>query len=238
MPDYDNSRMEHLGGRRAAGFLDVGARATFLARTYVHLLGAIVAFTLVEVLLFRMGVAESIARAAFGSSWLLWLGGFMLVGFLASRFAFSDTSVAMQYVGLGLYVAAEAIIFVPLLYVADTYAPGVIGNAAAVTLAGFTVLTMVVLVTRKDFSFLRTLLVWGSLAALGFIVIGVIAGFSGGTIFPVLMIALAGGWILHDTSNVLLHFPEDRYVGASLQLFASVALMFYYVIILFLRARD
>ena len=51
------------------------------------------------------------------------------------------------------------------------------------------------------------------------------------------MIALAGGWILYDTSNVMLHFPEDRYVGASLQLFASVALMFWYVLMLFM-SRD
>ena len=44
--------------------------------------------------------------------------------------------------------------------------------------------------------------------------------------------------ILYDTSNVLHHFPEDRYVGAALQLFASVALMFWYVLRLFMSSRD
>ena len=221
----------------AVGALGVDARATFIQRTYSHLLGAIVAFTLFEMLLFKMGWAESIARAMLSVSWLFILGGFMLVGFIASRFAFSGGSIAKQYVGLTLYVVVEGLIFVPLLFIADLNAPGVIGSAALTTLVGFSALTAIVFVTRKDFSFLRTVLVWASFAALGFIVAGVLFGFSGGVIFPILMIALAGGWILYDTSNVMLHFPEDRYVGASLQLFASVALMFWYVLLLFM-SRD
>ena len=48
--------------------------------------------------------------------------------------------------------------------------------------------------------------------------------------------ALAGVAILYDTSKILRDFPEDRYVGAALQLFASVALMFWYV--LRLTSRD
>ena len=36
------------------------------------------------------------------------------------------------------------------------------------------------------------------------------------------------------TSNILLHYPEDRYVAAALELFASVALMFWYVLRLFM----
>jgi FtsH-binding integral membrane protein len=52
------------------------------------------------------------------------------------------------------------------------------------------------------------------------------------------MIALAGGAILHDTSKVLHHYPEDKYVAASLELFASVALMFWYVLRLYLQSRK
>jgi FtsH-binding integral membrane protein len=52
------------------------------------------------------------------------------------------------------------------------------------------------------------------------------------------MIALAGGAILYDTSNVLHHYPEDRYVAAALELFASVALLFWYVLSFFISSRD
>jgi FtsH-binding integral membrane protein len=52
------------------------------------------------------------------------------------------------------------------------------------------------------------------------------------------MVALAGAAVLHDTSKVLHHFPEDRYVAAALELFASVALMFWYVLRLYLSRKN
>jgi FtsH-binding integral membrane protein len=69
------------------------------------------------------------------------------------------------------------------------------------------------------------------------IVAGAIFGFALGTYFSVAMVALAGASILYDTSNVLHHYPEDRYVGAALQLFASVAMMLWYVLRIFLSRR-
>lgn len=217
--------------------LSVGARATFIMRTYLHLLGAILGFVVVELFLFRTGMAYSIAEAMLSVSWLLVLGGFMIVGWLASRVAFNTRSVPAQYAALVGFVLAEALIFVPLLVIADLYAPGAIESAAVVTLLGFAGLTGVVFVTRKDFSFLGGLLRWGFIVALVLIVGAVLFGFELGTFFSVGMIALAGGAILYDTSNVLKHFPEDRYVGAALELFASVALLFWYVLSLFI-SRD
>jgi FtsH-binding integral membrane protein len=206
-------------------------------RTYAHLLGAIGAFTLLEVFLFRSGLAQTIAGVLLGVNWLFVLGGFIVVSWLASRFAHTAESAALQYLALGAFVVAEAIIFVPLLYVANHFAPGAIGSAAAVTALGFCGLTAVVFVTRKDFSFLRSVLMWGGVMALVAIAAGVLFGFELGTFFSIAMIGLAGGSILYDTSNVLHHFPEDRYVGAALELFASVALLFWYVLRLFL-SRD
>lgn len=218
--------------------LDVNRRATFVSRTYAHLTGAIFAFTLIEVALFKSGVADQIVRAFSGVSWLLVLGGFMVVGWLASRTAASATSKASQYLGLLAYVAAEALLFVPMLYVANRFAPGAISSAATVTFLGFGLLTAVVFVTRKDFSFLRGILFWGGIVALVLIVAGALFGFNLGTVFSVAMIAFAGAAVLFDTSNVLHHYPEDRYVAAALQLFASVALMFWYVLRLFIATRE
>ena len=94
-----------------------------------------------------------------------------------------------------------------------------------------------VFLTRKDFSFLRGILFWGGIIALVTIVGGVLFGFQLGTFFSVAMVALAGAAILYDTSNVLHHYPEDRYVAASLELFASVALMLWYVLQLLMSRR-
>ena len=216
--------------------LDEQSRATFVSRTYTHLFGAITAFTLIEIFLFKSGLADPMARAMLGVSWLFVLGGFVVVSWLASRVAHTATSKAAQYGALAGFVAAEAIIFVPLLWMANNYA-GMLTSAVAVTFLGFTGLSLVAFFTRKDFSFLRGILCWGGIIALVLIVAGTIFGFQLGTFFSVAMIALAGGAILYDTSNILHHYPEDRYVGAALELFASVALMFWYVLRLFLSSR-
>ena len=213
------------------------ARARFVARTYTHLLGAIAGFTVLEVLFFQSGVSASIAEALLGTNWLFVLGGFLVVSWIASRIAHTVESVPAQYAALGAFVLAEAIIFVPLIYIAEVTAPGVVRSAAAVTLFGFAGLTAVALTTRKDFSFLRGVLLWGGVVALVLIVAGGLFGFELGTYFSVAMVAFAGAAILYDTSKVIHHFPEDRYVAAALELFASVALMFWYVIRLFL-SRD
>lgn len=231
MQTFDTTYQAEIRATEAAD------RSQFLSRTYGHLTGAIFLFAAVEVLLFKTGVAQQIVRALTGVSWLIVLGGFMVVGWLASRTAAAASSRAAQYLALTGFVAAEAVIFVPLLYVAESYAPGAIGSAALVTFLGFAGLTAVVFVTRKDFSFLRTLLFWGGVVALLLIVASVLFGWNLGTWFSVGMIALAGGAVLHDTSEVLHRYPEDRYVAAALQLFASVALMFWYVLRLLTQLR-
>ena len=218
--------------------LGVDARASFITRTYLHLAGAIAGFVAVEAALFESGLAAPIAQAMLGTSWLMVLGAFMVVSWLASRAAHGSSSAALQYAALAGFVLAEALIFVPLLYIADAVAPGAISSAAVVTLGGFAGLTAVAFWTRKDFSFLGGLLRWGFIVALVTIVAGVIFGFELGTFFSVAMVGLAGAAVLYDTSNVIHHFPEDRHVGAALQLFASVALMFWYVLRLFIASRD
>ena len=212
-------------------------RAEFLARTYSHLFAAIAIFTLAEVALFRSGLAETIAVTLLGRSWLLVLGGFVVVSWLASRVAARAESMPAQYAALGGFILAEVLIFCPMLFLAFTYAPGAISSAAVVTLLGFAGLTAVVFATRKDFSFLRGIVGYGMVLALVAIVGGVLFGFQLGTWFSVGMIGLAGAAILYDTSRILRDYPSDRYVSAALQLFSSVALMFWYVLRLFMSRR-
>lgn len=216
--------------------LSAEARSQFILRTYLHLLGAILLFVVAELVFFATGIAESVVSFVANSNWLLILGGFMLVGWLATRTAESSVSKPMQYLSLIGYVIAEAFLFIPLLAIAQyRVGGGVIESAALVTLIGFAALTGVVFVTRKDFSFLGAVLKWGGIVALVLIVAGLIFGFQLGTFFSVGMIAFAGAAVLYDTSNILHHYPEDRYVAAALGLFASVALMFWYVLRLFMR---
>jgi FtsH-binding integral membrane protein len=223
-----------------AANLAVQARAQFIMRTYGHLLAAVLGFTALEVYLFTSGLALPIARAMLSTSWLIVLGAFVLAGWLFRSLAHSARSRSTQYIGLAAFVAVEAIIFVPLLLAAQTVAPGAIQSAALTTIMGFIGLTAVAFTTRKDFSFLGSILRWGGVMALVLIVAGAIFGFQLGTFFSVAMVGLAGASILYDTSNVLHHYPEDSHVAAALELFSAVALMFWYVLQLFMATsrRD
>jgi FtsH-binding integral membrane protein len=218
--------------------LSMDARAAFITRTYLHLYGAVLGFTLFEAFLFLTGLALPIARTFLSVSWLWILGGFVVVSWLASGIAHSSVSRGAQYAALAGYVVAEGLIFVPMLLVAHVVSPGIIQKAALVTLFGFTALTVIAFSTRRDYSVLRPFLAWGGVMALVLIAAGAIFGFQLGTFFSVGMVALAGASILYDTSKVIHHYPEDRYVGAALELFAGVALMFWYVLRLFLSRRD
>jgi FtsH-binding integral membrane protein len=217
--------------------LDFASRRAFLVRTYAHVLAAMALFTAVEGALFASGIAVPLAISMIRTSWLLVLGGFMVVGWLASRTAATATSPAAQYAALVGFVVAEAILFLPMLVIANYQAPGVITSAALVTLFGFALLTAMVMWTKQDLGFLGGLLRWMAILALVLIVASVVFGFNLGTFFSVAMVGFAGAAILYDTSEVLHRYPQDRHVSAALQLFASVALMFWYVLRLFLGSR-
>lgn len=217
--------------------LDAREQSSFLFRVYAQLTAAVALFVGLEVWFFQSGMAETIARALLSVSWLFILGGFILLSWLASMLAVPTLSRLLQYIGFLAYVVIQAVIFVPLLYVADQSAPGVIASAAQVTLGGFFLLTAVVVTTGKDFSFLRTFLVWGGIFGLAAIVGAVLVGFPLGAWFSVAMILLAGASVLYTTSNVLRGYPRDADVAAAMQLFAGIALMFWYVLQLFMGSR-
>jgi len=231
------SEMEDYYQPTTVGEMDIDSRGRFVSRTYAHLFGAVCGFILIETFLFKTGLADRIAQALLGVSWLAVMGGFVVISWLASRTAHVAKSKAAQYAALAAYVVAESLIFVPLLWIANNVAPGAITSAAAVTFVAFAALTAIVFLTGKDFSFLRSLLFWGGIMALVLIAAGAAFGFQLGTYFSVAMVGFAGAAILYDTSNILHHYSEDRYVAAALELFASVALMLWYVLRLFMNRR-
>ena len=223
----------YLNFGMTASQADENTRASFIRKTYVHLLGAVLAFTAIEAVLLNSSFAEPLAGLMLGTQygWLIVMAAFMGVSYLANSWAMSSTSPQTQYMGLGLYVVAQSVITLPLLYVAQQYGPpGVILNAAVLTGVIFFGLTAAVFVTGADFSFLRTALVVGGFAAMGVIVCAILFGFNLGIVFIAAMLVLCAGYILYDTSNVMHHYQIGQHVAASLALFASVALMFWYVL--------
>jgi len=212
----------------------IDERVTFIRRTYAHLSGAVALFVALTSALIMSGFGEWFTYTIFsfgGFAWLAVLLVFSGIGWVAEWWAHSQSSKTMQYLGLGLYVFAEAIIFQPILFMAVSFSdPAVLPVSAILTLTVFAGLTVAVFVTKTDFSFLRTALVAGGFLAMGVIVVAIMFGLSLGVWFSVAMIGLASIAILFYTSRVLRDYHTDQYVAASLQLFASLALLFFYVL--------
>jgi len=215
-------------------------RAAFVRRVYMHLAGAVLLLIGLTATLLNTVDHRTVLQLMFGTSWswLVVMGLFMGAGFVAQMWARSRTSPALQYMGLGLYVFAWAVVMLPLMIVASAYQPEVIPQAGVMTAAVFGGLTLAVFVTRKDYTFLGPVLAVGSMIALGVIVAGILFGFTLGLFFSFAMVALVAGYILYDTSNVMLHYPTDMHVAAALELFADVAMLFYYIVTILMRLNS
>ena len=213
--------------------LSVADRSAFIWKCYAHVVVAILAFAAIEGYLFSSGIAERVAYQMAGN-WLLVMGAFIVAGWGATHVAHRVKSIQAQYAAFAGFIVVEALIFMPMIYFAYLKNPGIIDSAAGVTILGSVGLVATAMITRKDFSFLRGMLVWGGMLALVAIISSVIFGFQMGTWFSVAMIGFAGAAVLYDTSNIMLHYPEDKYVAASMQLFASIAMMFWYILRLFM----
>lgn len=214
-------------------------RSAFYQRTYLHVAGAVAAFAALEAIWLKSPLAPAIAQKMTGGfSWLIVLGLFMVVGFIADKWAQSSNSKTMQYAGLGLYVVAQSVIFLPLMLYANAFAPGAIVSAAWTTAALVAGITIFAFVSGKDFSFLRGVLVIGGLIALGTIVAAILFNFALGVWFSGAMALFAAVSVLYTTSSIIHHYNPRQYVAASLALFSGIALMFWYILQLFLSFNQ
>lgn len=250
----------------AVATLGVSDRVSFLRKTYAHLGLALIAFAVITGGMMRWATDFSwgFSRWAFTGqwNWLLVLGLFMVVGYIAERLARSETSRGLQYVGLGMAVVAEGILLQPLLWVLmlrfGSYSPAeklamvngvmtpamngqagtILVQAIVITLAIFIGLTLTVFLTKKDFTFMRGVLSIASFAFLGIILVSILFGFQLGALFCGFGIMLMAGYILYQTSLVMSYFPPSGYVAASLMLFSTIATLFWYVLQLLMELNS
>ncbi|MDR2513406.1 MAG: Bax inhibitor-1 family protein [Puniceicoccales bacterium] len=220
------------------------ARASFYRKAYGLAALAFCAWAGMLALLFASGAYVPVCNLIFGLGsigWLLVLAVFWGATALAQSLAFTRGEVGKQYLGLGLYALAEALIFTPLIATVAVKTQGdlmqILAPAGVVTLALMVALTATVFMTRVDFSFLKTAVVLGSFAALGAIVCFSIFSFAPGIWFAVAMIALMVAAILWQTWQIKEQCDTDQHVGAAVLIFAGFVTLLWYVIQLFLSRR-
>ena len=215
-------------------------RVEFYKKTYTHVTLGVLVFIIIEAFFLNTPMITNFALSLTqGKMWFLMLGGFMLVTYQAEKMAINSQERNKQYLGFGIFIVAEAFIFIPLLYIAMNMTGGVdlIKQAALLTVALFAGLSATVILTNKDFSFLKSALTIGGFIALGLIGAGLLFGFNLGLWFSVGMVILAAGSILYQTSNLVHKYNTDQYVAAALGLFASLMLMFWYILRIFMSKK-
>ena len=245
MFDQQNPYSYGYGNESMAAYAQESERTAFIRRTYAHLAAAVAMFIAIETLIFSVTPAATLNQITglmFGGiGWLFILGGFMFISWIANAWAANPGSQGKQYAGLMLYVCAQAVLFVPLLWIAKQVDAQIIPAAGALTGIVFLGLTAMVFLTRADFSWLGRYLWLAGMVGLGLIVCAIVFNLN---IFGLgvigLFILLAAGYILYDTSNVLHHYNTNQHVAAALALFASVALLFWYILqfVLSMQSRD
>ena len=208
------------------------ARSVFIKKTYLHVAGAFAVYAALLFVFLNSGLGDQmmglLARSRY--SWLIVLGAWMFISYVAENWAHSSVSRATQYVGLALYTVGFALLSLPLMYMASRYAPGILQNAIIVTFALSAGITFTAFTTRKDFSFMGPFLKIGGMVAFGTIIASILFGFSLGTLFAGAMVLFFGGAILYTTSNIIHHYHTEQYVAASLSLFSSIGMLLWYVI--------
>jgi FtsH-binding integral membrane protein len=221
-------------------------RAAFFRRTYGLVAASFLAFAALLGVFFSgfdegRGVAFSLFTGLAGmmsslGTWsvLLVMAVFWGGTALARSLAYHRTSRQLQYSGLALYVLIEALIFVPIigLVVMQTRgdAASILLPAGVVTASLIAGLTAVVFLTDLDFSILRAVVVIGSVAALGVVVVSAIADHSLGIWFSIAMIALMSTVILYQTHAIRGSFGTGQHVAAAFLLFSSFVTLFFYVL--------
>jgi len=216
---------------------DAQVRADFMRRVYTRLVAGVAAFVLIETWLFTSGLALAITEFVFSTSWLLILGGFMVVSWLANAVVLRAATPGSQWGGYLLLVAANALIFAPMLVIADAQVPGTVAQAGQYAVGGFVILSVVAHRSSRDFTWLGAALRWFGILALVAIVLAVFTGFALGTWFSLAMIGFAGDAILYETQIILRETPPGRETVAAMALFSSLALLFWYVLRLFMARR-
>ncbi len=116
--------------------------------------------------------------------------------------------------------------------------PGVIAQTFIMTVGIFGGLTLYVFTTKKDFSFMGGFLFVG---LIGLIVGGVANMFFASSAMHFAIsscgVLLFSGFILYDTSNIVLRYPSNEYVAGALSLYLDFLNLFIYLLS-FLSGSD
>ena len=195
-------------------------RATLVRRTY--------ALVLVSVIVTMVGTSftlsqPSLLAAVARNQLIAWLCAFaplLIAAWKKPEFPLNIGLVLLFNFVMGVVIS-------PLIYIYGRAQPGLITQAAVLTLGAFGILTLYAFVSRRDFS------AWGSFLTVG---LWVLIGTSllnlffrnemASTWLAGVTVLLFSGMLVFDTWRLRNHYGPDEYVGAAVQIYLDLLNMF------------
>jgi len=220
---------------QAVSLADTPVRMAFLRKVYSLFTFAMILFSGVTYWASSSEWAFNlVAQMGFIGLIVLLAGVFFLARVTASRFP-------LNLIGLGAFAAVYGFLAGPQVAMAlEVGGPQVVLQAAVLTSVVFLGLTSYVLLTKKDFSWMRGAL-WAGFALMFGIAILSMFGIGGSIVagmgWSIAWVLLMAGFMLYDTSNILHRYPADQAASAALTIFLDFVIMFLHILRLLSR-RD
>jgi FtsH-binding integral membrane protein len=195
-------------------------RATLVRRTY--------ALVLVSVIVTMVGTSFAFSQPALLGA----VAAHPIIAFLCTLapLLLATRKKAEFPMNIGLVLLfnfAMGVMISPVIYIYGRTQPGLIAQAATLTLGAFGVLTLYAFVSRRDFS------AWGSFLMVGlWVLIGTMLlnlffrNSMVDTWLAGVTVLLFSGMLVYDTWRLRNHYGPDEYVGAAVQIYLDLLNMF------------
>ena len=122
------------------------------------------------------------------------------------------------------FTTLTGIIISPVLWLISLDNPASILQAGVLTVGIFGGLTAYVFISKRDFSFLRGMVVTGLIVIIlaGLLNVLIVGSSALGFAVAAATLLLFTGFVLYDTSNIIRHYPTNEYVAGALSLYLDV----------------
>lgn len=195
-------------------------RATLVRRTY--------SLVLVSVIVTMVGTSFAMSQPSL-------LRAVAAHPFIAMICAFAPLLLATRKkaefpMNLGLVLLFNfvmGVVISPAIFIYGRTQPGLITQAATLTLGAFGVLTLYAFVSRRDFSAWGSFLMVGLWVLIGTMLLNLLFQNSmAQTWLAGVTVLLFSGMLVYDTWRLRNHYGPDEYVGAAVQIYLDLLNMF------------
>jgi FtsH-binding integral membrane protein len=195
-------------------------RATLVRRTYaLVLVSVLVTIVGVSFALSQPSVLQAVAQHPF-IAFLAALAPLFIAGRVKAAFPMNIGFVLLFNFAMGVMIS-------PAIFFYGSRQPGLIGQAAVLTIGAFGILTLYAFVSRRDFSAWGGFLMVGLWVLIGTMLLNVF--FQNAAVdlwLASVAVLLFSGLLLYDTWRLRNFYGPDEYVGAAVQIYLDLLNMF------------